>query len=185
MIPKVHEIPALTKYSLCASVPCFFDRSGQDFIHELLCIVLVSYRRSDCFEGITQHVMSVSVAAAGHYETLAAVVNNFCLACFDKGFCAFPIAYIDVFAVFHGERLCNLVAFRSEYLSVDHKISLFCRTANSKTENHKCCQQKTKHFLRDTHIFIFSYKTYLQQIEREKVRFSDSIPSFTPLYQVA
>ena len=69
--------------------------------------------------------MRVTVAAAGHLKALVGVVHYFGLACLNKWFGAFLVAYIDILAVLHGKRFNNLIVFGSKDLTIDHEIGLF------------------------------------------------------------
>ena len=60
--------------------------------------------------------MSVTVAATGHNETFAGVIDNFGLALFDKRFRTRFFADVNKFSVFNRERLDDFVIFGRENL---------------------------------------------------------------------
>ena len=68
--------------------------------------------------------MGVAVAAARHHQTFAAVVYHLCLACQDVGFGSLLVTHVNVFTVFHGQRLCHLIVLCGENLAIDHKIGI-------------------------------------------------------------
>ena len=73
--------------------------------------------------------MGVTIAATGHNKPLAGVVDNFCLAFFDKGFGTSLVADVNKFAVLDCERLDNPIVLGGEDFSVNHKVgvSFSCR----------------------------------------------------------
>ena len=66
--------------------------------------------------------MSVTVAATGHYETFASVVNDFGLALFDKIFDAVFVADVNKFSVLNRKSIYNFVAFRSKNFAANNEV---------------------------------------------------------------
>ena len=66
--------------------------------------------------------MGVTVATAGHHESLVGVVHHFGLACFNVDLSSLLVAYIDILAIFYGKRLNNFSTFRSENLTINHEV---------------------------------------------------------------
>ena len=64
----------------------------------------------------------MSVAAAGHYKSLACVVYHLCLAFLHVGFGTSLVAYVDVLAVLHGKGFDDLVVLGRENFAIDHKV---------------------------------------------------------------
>ena len=63
--------------------------------------------------------MSMAVAAPGHDEAFAGIINNFSLAVFNKCCCALSIADVNILAVFNCKGFNKLRIFTREYLAID------------------------------------------------------------------
>ena len=85
------------------------ERTREIFLEELLRINIQPNHCADGLEGITQHIMGVTITAAGHHQALAPVVHQTGLACFNIGFGSLLVANIDVLAILHGKGFHNLV----------------------------------------------------------------------------
>ena len=125
-------VPAEAIDSLRTGVPCLLDGSRYDFREELFRVILVADYRSCCLDGDTRGIMGMSVAAAGHDESLACVVYYLGLAFLNEGLGASLVAYIDVLAVFHGKGFYYLVAFSGENLAIDHEVGTIIALATGK-----------------------------------------------------
>ena len=119
---EVQVIPALPEDRCCTTRPGFLDGCGDNLRQELLGIDIIIYRRADCLEGMSQHVVCMTIATTGHHKPLACIVHYLGLTLFDKGFGSRLVANIDVFAILHGKGLYYLVILRCEYLTINHEI---------------------------------------------------------------
>ena len=121
----VHEgdvIPTEAEDARRICFTSFLDGSGNDFFHERFRIFTNGYR-SDNRQGNTYRIMCVTITATGHHKSLGGIVHHLGLACFNKCFDAFLVAYIDILTIFHRKGFDNLIVFGSENLTIDHKVS--------------------------------------------------------------
>ena len=84
--------------------------------------------------------MGVTIAAAGHHESLASVIDDLGLTFLNKDLGSSLVANIDVLTILHSEGFNNLIVVGSENLAIDHEVgSWFTLTAG---QNSHCAAKK-------------------------------------------
>ena len=122
IVLEVQVIPALAEDGRSPCLLRFLNRLGDNLCQELVWVSIKRNRCTDCLEGMPQHVMGVTVAATRDHKTFAGIVHHLGLALLNKDFGSLLVTYIDILTVFHGKGFYNLIAFRSEYLTINHKV---------------------------------------------------------------